>query len=59
MTWRVVSVRPGAPYGLDASRVWVSVFREDDESYAIWRDDVGVPEEQIKRLDEAGGGSYD
>jgi alanyl-tRNA synthetase len=23
-------------YGLDASRVWVSVFREDDEAYNIW-----------------------
>ena len=40
-------------YGLDASRVWVSVFREDDEAYAIWRDVVGVPEERIKRMDEA------
>ena len=40
-------------YGLDASRIWVSVFREDDEAYAIWRDVVGVPEERIKRMDEA------
>ena len=40
-------------YGLDAERVWVSVFREDDEAYAIWRDVVGVPESRIKRMDEA------
>ena len=40
-------------YGLDASRVWVSVFREDDEAYNIWKDVVGVPEERIKRMDEA------
>ena len=33
--------------------MWVSVFREDDEAYAIWRDVVGVPEERIKRMDEA------
>ena len=40
-------------YGLDETRVYVSVFREDDEAYAIWRDVVGVPDERIKRMDEA------
>jgi hypothetical protein len=40
-------------YGLPPDRVWVSVFREDDEAFAIWRDVVGVPEERIKRMDEA------
>ena len=40
-------------YGLDASRIWVSVFREDDEAYNIWKDVVGVPEERVKRMDEA------
>ena len=40
-------------YGLDETRIYVSVFREDDEAYAIWRDVVGVPEERIKRMDEA------
>jgi alanyl-tRNA synthetase len=47
--WELATVE----YGLDKSRVWVSVFREDDEAYAIWRDVVGVPEERIKRMDEA------
>ena len=40
-------------YGLDETRIFVSVFREDDEAFAIWRDVVGVPEERIKRMDEA------
>jgi len=40
-------------YGLDPTRVWVSVFREDDEAFAIWRDVVGVRDERIKRMDEA------
>ncbi|ESA32196.1 alanyl-trna synthetase [Leptolyngbya sp. Heron Island J] len=31
----------------------VSVFREDDDAYAIWRDQVGVPEKRIIRMDEA------
>jgi len=37
-------------FGLPESRVWVSVFEEDDEAYAIWRDEVGVPESRIRRM---------
>ncbi|KAI8465029.1 MAG: tRNA synthetases class II (A)-domain-containing protein [Monoraphidium minutum] len=40
-------------YGLPPERVWVSVFEEDDEAYAIWRDVVGVPEARIKRMGAA------
>jgi len=45
-------------YGLPAERLWVSVFcgsdaaPADDEAFAIWRDEVGVPAERILRLDE-------
>ncbi len=39
-------------YGLDKSRLWVSVFRDDDEAYNIWRDEVGVSEDRILRLGE-------
>jgi alanyl-tRNA synthetase len=38
---------------LPAERLWVSVFRDDDESYAIWNQQVGVPAERIFRCDEA------
>ncbi|KAK3282193.1 hypothetical protein CYMTET_10060 [Cymbomonas tetramitiformis] len=40
-------------YGLPVDRVWVSVFREDDEAYNIWKDVIGVPPEHIQRMDEA------
>lgn len=30
--------------------LWPSVYEEDDEAYAIWRDVIGVPEERIVRL---------
>jgi alanyl-tRNA synthetase len=40
-------------YGLDPGRLVVSVFREDDEAAAIWRDEVGVPAARIIRMDEA------
>ena len=35
---------------LDPERLWVTVFHEDDEAAAIWRDVVGVPEERIQRM---------
>lgn len=40
-------------FGLPEERLVVSVFREDDEAFAIWRDQVGIPEHRIQRLDEA------
>ena len=33
-------------------RLHVSVFKEDDEAYRIWRDVIGLPEERIHRLGE-------
>ncbi len=38
--------------GLDPNRLWVTVYEDDDEAYAIWRDVVGVPEERIQRFGE-------
>ncbi|MBD2091687.1 alanine--tRNA ligase [Microcoleus sp. FACHB-1515] len=40
-------------FGLPADRLVVSVFREDDEAFAIWRDQIGIPAHRIQRLDEA------
>ncbi|RUM58411.1 MAG: alanine--tRNA ligase [Persephonella sp.] len=33
-------------------RLHVSVFKEDEEAYKIWRDIIGLPEEKIHRLGE-------
>ena len=30
--------------------LWPSVYEQDDEAYAIWRDKIGVPEEHIVKL---------
>ena len=35
--------------GLDKSKLWVTVFETDDESFEIWKNDVGVPAERILR----------
>ena len=36
-------------YGLDPDRIWPTVYTDDDEAFAIWRDHVGVPVEHIVR----------
>jgi alanyl-tRNA synthetase len=40
-------------FGLSPQNLVVSVFREDDEAEAIWRDRVGVNPKRIIRMDEA------
>ena len=39
-------------FELQPEHLVVSVFREDDEAFAIWRDQIGVSPERIKRLGE-------
>nr|GMD07026.1 alanine--tRNA ligase, chloroplastic/mitochondrial isoform X1 [Ipomoea batatas] len=39
-------------YGLPADRLWISVYEDDDETFAIWHNVIGVPEDRIKRLGE-------
>ncbi|MDY5496970.1 MAG: alanine--tRNA ligase [Anaerobutyricum sp.] len=33
--------------GLDPDRLYPSVYMEDDEAFAIWRDEIGIPPERI------------
>ncbi|PSB44943.1 alanine--tRNA ligase [filamentous cyanobacterium Phorm 6] len=40
-------------FGLPAKNLVVSVFREDDEAFAIWRDEIGIPGDRIQRMGEA------
>lgn len=40
-------------FGLPPERLVVSVFREDDEAFAIWRDQIGIPAHRIMRMGEA------
>lgn len=46
LAWRFLTKELGLP----PERLWVSVYEEDDEAYAIWRDVVGIPAERIVRL---------
>ena len=36
--------------GIDPDRLYPSVFEDDDEAFAIWRDEIGIPPERIFRF---------
>ncbi|MEE9419633.1 MAG: alanine--tRNA ligase [Desulfatiglandaceae bacterium] len=39
-------------YNLPGDRLYVSIYKDDDEAYKIWTDKMGIPEEKIARLGE-------
>ena len=39
-------------YKLPEDKLWVTVFREDDEAYDIWKDHMKVSESRLLRCDE-------
>ena len=41
-----------AELNLPEDKLWISVFREDDEAERIWKEKIGVNPERIVRLDE-------
>jgi alanyl-tRNA synthetase len=45
-------------YGLPADKLWVTVYRTDDEAYDHWAKDVGVPPERIVRIGDNKGAPY-
>jgi alanyl-tRNA synthetase len=44
-------------YGLEADRLWVTVYETDDEAYAIWANEIGVPQGRIVRIGDKPGGA--
>ncbi|WP_282275656.1 alanine--tRNA ligase [Stenotrophomonas sp. PS02297] len=43
---------------LPAERLLITVYHNDDEAYALWRDMIGVPEERIVRIGDNKGAPY-
>jgi alanyl-tRNA synthetase len=39
-------------FKMDGDRLWVSVYRDDDDAADIWRDGIGVPSGRIQRMDD-------
>jgi alanyl-tRNA synthetase len=50
LAWDLIT-RPVADggFGLDPSRLWVTVYLDDDEAAGIWRNRIGVPADRIVR----------
>ena len=44
--WEFLTVEIGMP----KDRLWVTVFEEDDEAFAIWENHIGVPRDRIARI---------
>ena len=38
--------------GFPEEKLWISIFKDDDESYDIWHNLIGLPEKRIVRLGE-------
>ncbi|MFD9860462.1 alanine--tRNA ligase [Streptomyces alboflavus] len=51
LAWELLtSPQDKGGYGLDPEKLWITVYKEDDEAERIWRDVIGVPAERIQRL---------
>ena len=46
LAWNLITKE----YGLDASRLLVTVYHEDDEAFGLWRRIAGLPEDRIIRI---------
>ncbi|HLK02619.1 MAG TPA: alanine--tRNA ligase, partial [Streptosporangiaceae bacterium] len=48
--WELLT-RPEADggFGFSEERLWATVLHGDDEAFAIWRDQIGLPESRIQR----------
>ena len=48
--WELLtSAESDGGFGFPESRLWVTVFTDDDEAAKLWHDHVGVPEDRIQR----------
>ncbi|HEX3732290.1 MAG TPA: alanine--tRNA ligase [Mycobacteriales bacterium] len=50
LAWELITkpVTDGG-FGFDESRLWATVYHDDDEAFSLWRDKIGVPESRIVR----------
>ncbi|NND96929.1 MAG: alanine--tRNA ligase [Pirellulaceae bacterium] len=38
--------------GIQAAQLSVTVYKDDDEAYGIWKEKIGLPDQRITRMDE-------
>lgn len=50
LAWTLVTGdRDSGGFGFDPDRIWVTVYQDDDEAIALWKEIAGLPEERIQR----------
>jgi len=47
-----------ATLSIPKEKLWVTVYQDDDEAYAIWADEIGVPKDRITRIGDKAGQKY-
>ena len=52
--WEFLTVVMAVP----KEKLWVTVYQDDDEAYAIWADEIGVPKDRITRIGDKAGQKY-
>jgi alanyl-tRNA synthetase len=52
--WELLTVN----FKLPKDKLWATVYAEDDEAYAIWKDVIGLPAERIVRIGDNKGSRY-
>jgi alanyl-tRNA synthetase len=52
--WEFLTVTLAIP----KEKLWVTVYQDDDEAYAIWADEIGVPRDRITRIGDKAGQKY-
>ncbi len=45
-------------FKLPKDKLWVTVYAEDDEAYALWTKQIGVPAERVVRIGDNKGARY-
>jgi len=48
MAWELMTIG----YGLPEERLSVSIYKDDDEAYKIWNENIGLPDDRIMRFGE-------
>ena len=48
LAWNLVTKE----YGLDKAKLWVTIYRDDEEAFEIWSKSINVPNDRIFRLGE-------
>ena len=38
--------------GFEEEKLWISIYKDDDQAFEIWNKEIGVPKERIVRMDK-------